>query len=174
MSAPSTRASAAAYLEKLYRHATWHEIRQVVRYFAAGILVSLGYTVTVVYLVEYLHWGSPSLANAVSFALWTPVSYLAHRFFTFRFDGSYESSALRFVVTFLGKLGASLAVMALVEFLGLYYVYGVIANWIAIPLGAYLTLRLWVFEAGSAPETRDQTPRCVEREDAVSARNAAC
>jgi putative flippase GtrA len=116
----------------------------VVRYFLAGVAISIGYTATIIGLVEWLGWTSMG-ANAVSFTLWTPVSYLAHREFTFRFGGEYFGSPLRFGITFLVKLSTSVIIMAAVTHLGAHYLVGVLLNWIVIPLIAYIMLDSWVF-----------------------------
>jgi putative flippase GtrA len=119
---------------------------RLLRYFLAGVTVSVGYTITVVGLVEWLGWRNPVAANAASFALWTPVSYLAHREFTFRFDGDYAGSAARFLITFLVKLLASVVVMiAVIDILHAHYLVGVLLNWIVVPLVSYVALDLWVF-----------------------------
>jgi putative flippase GtrA len=120
------------------------------RYFFAGVAVSLGYTATIVFMMEWLGWGSASLANAVSFLLWTPVSYIAHRDFTFRHDGAYAASAGRFAVTILAKFLTSVAVVALItEHYGQHYMFSVLANWVAIPLANYFALKLWVFRSAA-------------------------
>ena len=119
---------------------------KIVRYLVAGIAVSIGYTLTVVCLVEFVGWGSPSLANLSSFLLWTPVSYIVHRDFTFRFDGEMRASAVKFLVTFLIKLVATVIVVVVaMRFFGAHYIFGVLANWIVVPLVTYAVLNLWVF-----------------------------
>lgn len=135
------------------------EVRKIFRYFAGGFAVSMGYTFTVVLLMEVLHWQSATLASTVSFLIWTPASYLTHRRFTFGFKGAYEESAFKFGVTFLGKLLTSIAVVALLtDWLHLSYIYGVLANWIAIPLVTYVVLRIWVFNELDTKSVKASTP----------------
>lgn len=131
----------------LLRHLTeMSDPATLARYFIAGVVVSLGYTLTVVIMIEWLGWHDPVTANAVSLCLWTPLSYIAHRDFTFRFDGASGASALKFALTFTAKLLVSALVVSLAtEILGIHYIFGVLANWIAIPLATYLILKLWVF-----------------------------
>jgi putative flippase GtrA len=120
---------------------------QLVRYFIAGVAVSLGYTFTIVALVSWLDVMGPDAANVVSFTMWTIISYVAHREFTFRFDGEYGGSAIRFIFVFLFKLGASVAVFAAINhFYQSSYLIGVIVNWVVLPVVSYLALKLWVFQ----------------------------
>jgi putative flippase GtrA len=119
------------------------------RYLFVGVAVSLGYTTTVIGLIEGLGWSSPGGANAVSFALWTPVSYLAHREFTFRSGGEYVGSGFRFGITFLVKFLTSVIIMAVVtNYIDAHYLAGVLLNWVAVPLVTYIVLDLWVFSHG--------------------------
>lgn len=124
------------------------EYLKIARYFVAGVGVSVGYTITVVAMMEWLGWRSPSTANAVSFILWTPVSYIAHRDFTFRFDGEYAASASKFTVTFVARFLTSIVMVAAIsEYWHLHYIVPVLANWVALPIITYAVLRLWVFRA---------------------------
>jgi putative flippase GtrA len=120
---------------------------RLIRYAFAGVAVSLGYTFTIVALVEW--WGlmRAEAANAVSLTLWTIISYFVHREFTFRFDGRYGDSAARFVFVFVLKLLASVAIIALItRYYQSSYLIGVLLNWVVLPLISYITLKLWVFE----------------------------
>jgi putative flippase GtrA len=118
----------------------------IVRYFFAGVAVSLGYTFTIIILVEQLRWCGPAWASAISFLLWTPVSYFAHREFTFRFDHRHRAAATKYFVSFLLRLGASaLVVVVAIDYLHLHYLVGVLMNWIVLPLINYFVLRFWVF-----------------------------
>jgi putative flippase GtrA len=126
-----------------------HPSFSIGRYLFAGGAVTLGYTVTIIIMMEWLGWTSASLANAVSFLLWTPVSYIAHRDFTFRHNGGYAASAGKFAVTIVAKFLTSVAVVALItEYNHLHYMFSVFANWFAIPLANYFALKLWVFRGG--------------------------
>jgi putative flippase GtrA len=118
---------------------------RLVRYLVAGVAVSLGYTFTIVALVDWLTL-SAELANAISLALWTIISYKVHREFTFRFDGAYVSSVARFISVFALKLLASIAVIAFVtRYSQKSYLIGVAVNWIVLPLISYVGMKLWVF-----------------------------
>ena len=120
---------------------------RLIRYFVAGVSVSLGYTLTIIALVD---WGpalNPELANVVSFLLWTVASYLAHRGFTFRFEGAYGDSAFRFIVVSAVKLLASMAVMVLItRYYESSYLVGILLNWVVLPLISYVVMKVWVFQ----------------------------
>ena len=142
---------------------TTSESLRLVRYFIAGVGVSFGYTITVVAFMELLHWRSAVTANTVSFLLWTPVSFAVHRSFTFRCDGRYAESAIKFGATFLGKLVTSIAVVAAIcDYFELHYIFAVLANWIALPLVVYIILKLWVFGGAGSTSSRllEKVIRC--------------
>jgi putative flippase GtrA len=120
----------------------------IVRYFFAGVAVSLGYTLTVIVLVEQLKWFGPVWASAIGFVLWTPASYFAHREFTFRFDREHRGAVIKYSVSFLLRLaGSALVVIGAIEYLHLHYVVGVLMNSIVLPLINYFVLKFWVFAA---------------------------
>lgn len=118
----------------------------LLRYFVAGVAVSLGYTVTVVAIVEWAKWTGPEAASAISFVLWTPASYLAHRQFTFRFTDAHGLPLIKYFVSFLLRLAASAAVVIIaINYFHLHYIVGVLMNWIVLPTLNYFVLKLWVF-----------------------------
>ena len=120
---------------------------RLIRYALAGVVVSLGYTFTIVALVEW--WGlmRAEAANTVSLILWTIIPYVIHREFTFRFDGRYGDSVARFIFVFVLKLLASSAVIAVItRYYQSSYIIGVLVNWVVLPLISYIAMKLWVFE----------------------------
>jgi putative flippase GtrA len=143
----------------LWRQSGWRAFRhsqrlKLARYALAGIAISMGYTLTVILLVEGLSWMSPALASAVSFALWTPVSYLVHRDFTFLFAvaAGQLAAIVKFTISFFVRLGtAAYTVQLMSGFFGSHYLVGVFANWIVLPLISYLIMDWWVFR--SPPES---------------------
>lgn len=136
----------ASKVVELIRLAHFSERLELLRFAVAGVGVSLGYTITVVLLVELRGWQSPAAANLLSFLLWTPISYFVHRDFTFRFGGRSRSAALKFFATFIAKLLASVIVVGLAtRAFGAHYIFGVLANWVVLPLISYLVLKVWVF-----------------------------
>jgi putative flippase GtrA len=135
-----------------------HANYRIVRYLFAGVAVSLGYTFTVLLLVEWSGLLRPAWASAASFVLWTPISYVAHRDFTFRFDGAHRSAATKYLVAFLLRFAASALVVAGIEYLSFHYLLGVLLNWAVLPLINYVVLSFWVFREGSA--VKDMAGAC--------------
>jgi putative flippase GtrA len=128
----------------------WMTIRQnrrltFFRYAIVGVAVSTGYTVNVILFVEFLGWGNPEFASALSFLIWTPISYLGHRDFTFLFAGDPVSSAIKFAVAFVARLAVSSYTVHVATLFGMHYLVGVLANWIVLPAISYFVLDLWVF-----------------------------
>lgn len=118
----------------------------IVRYFFAGVAVSLGYTFTVIIFVEQLRWFGPAWASAVSFLLWTPVSYFVHRDFTFRFDRGHRAASVKYFVSFVLRFVASASVIVVaIDYLHFHYLVGALTNWIVLPMINYFVLRFWVF-----------------------------
>jgi len=119
---------------------------RLVRYFLAGTAVSIGYTLTIVALVDGFGAASPETASAFSLVFWSVPSYLAHRSFTFRFAGGIGGSAARFLFVLVLKLLVSVGLMALItRVYGDSYLIGIALNWIALPLVAYVAMKAWVF-----------------------------
>jgi putative flippase GtrA len=120
---------------------------RLIRYLVAGVAVSLGYSLTVFVLVDRVALFGPEAANIVSLTLWTIISYLVHREFTFRFDGAYRGSMGRFIFIFILKLLASVAVIALTtRYYKSSYLIGVVLNWVVLPLISYVAMKFWVFQ----------------------------
>lgn len=121
---------------------------RLIRYLVAGVAISLGYTITIVALVDWLSLVNAEVANVISLILWTIISYRVHRQFTFRFDGAYGKSMARFIFIFGLKMVASIAVIAFVTRNSQNpYLIGVVANWIVLPLVSYVGMKLWVFRS---------------------------
>ena len=95
----------------LFGRAARSDRLRLIRYLIAGVAISLGYTFTIIALVDWLSFVNAEVANAISLVLWTIISYKVHREFTFRFDGAYGDSIARFTFIFGLKLIASIAVI---------------------------------------------------------------
>lgn len=141
----------ATPLLTLARVVTRSDHFRLIRYLGAGVAVSLGYSLTIVALVDWVALLGPEAANVVSLILWTIISYLVHREFTFRFDGNYRGSAARFIFIFVLKLLASVAVIAVtIRYYKSSYLIGVFLNWVVMPLISYVAMKLWVFQDTSS------------------------
>ncbi|HEY5126100.1 MAG TPA: GtrA family protein [Bradyrhizobium sp.] len=141
---------AMQFVSRLLQDLYQNDQLKIVRYFFAGVVVSIGYTITVVVLVEYVGWTNPSLASATSFLVWTPISYYAHRDFTFGFEGGNSAASAKYVISFLLRFAASVVVVAVAVHLKWHYIVGVFFNWGMLPLVNYFVLHFWVF--------RDRSP----------------
>lgn len=121
---------------------------KLVRYGVSGVAISVGYTASVVLLVEFCGWTMPALASAASFVIWTPVSYFVHRNFTFRFAGGQTAASIKFGLAFLARLAASAYTVHLAaETFGSSYLIGVLTNWFLLPLINYTVMNFWVFRS---------------------------
>jgi putative flippase GtrA len=139
--------AADALLRRLASMVVRSDHFRLIRYLVAGVAVSLGYTLTVIVLVDRAAVFGPEAANVVSLILWTIISYLVHREFTFRFDGAYRGSMGRFIFIFILKLLASVAVIALTtRYYKSSYLIGVVLNWVVLPLISYVAMKFWVFQ----------------------------
>ena len=139
--------ASVAALWTTFRHARGFRL---VRYATAGIAVSVGYTLTVLLFVDTWHWLEPPEASAVSFLVWTPLSYIAHRDFTFLFTGAEGPAMVKFILAFVLRLGISAYSVQLAMQLGQSYLVGVAANWVLLPLISYVIMDLWVFRAAAS------------------------
>jgi len=130
------------------------------RYFIAGTAISLGYTFTIVALVDWFPLARAEIANVISLVFWTIISYVIHREFTFRFDGEYGGSVVRFIFVFTAKLIASIGCMTITtRYYQSSYLIGVIVNWVVLPLSSYLALKLWVFQSALKMSLRPRVKR---------------
>jgi putative flippase GtrA len=134
---------------------------KIVRYIVFGTAVSIGYTLNVVALVRLLPWLSPELSSALSFVIWTPLSYVGHRNFTFTFTGRLSASGVRFFAAFVARLVASAYTVHLATLFEMNYMVGVLANWIVLPLISYFILDFWVFRRPK-PAADDAAPPSEE------------
>lgn len=136
----------------LFGRAARSDRLRLIRYLIAGVAISLGYTFTIIALVDWLSFVNAEVANAISLVLWTIISYKVHREFTFRFDGAYGDSIARFTFIFGLKLIASIAVIFFfTRYSQTSYLIGVVVNWIVLPLVSYVGMKLWVFRSHVLP-----------------------
>jgi putative flippase GtrA len=162
------KVAAVTLFPRLTRVVTRSDQFGLIRYLVAGVGVSLGYSLTIVVLVDWVALVSPEAANVLSLILWTTISYVVHREFTFRFDGNYGGSATRFIFIFLLKLLASVAVIAVItRYYQSSYLIGVLLNWVVMPLISYVAMKLWVFQLGPTSWSRRIPPLDVCRRQPI-------
>ncbi len=129
----------ASFLILRWSRRSWTQFRgdprlKLLRYAAAGVAVSAGYTLTVILLVDGLGWIEPVSASALSFVIWTPISYVVHRDFSFLFTGRQAAAVLKFLIAFVVRLAAAAYTVHLATAVfGQSYLVGVLANWIVLP-----------------------------------------
>jgi putative flippase GtrA len=123
---------------------------KLLRYAVSGVLISIGYSISAIAFVDW-HWLGPAMASAVSFVLWTPISYYVHRDFTFLFEGEQIPAMAKFVASFVVRLIASAYTVQIAATLGLSYIVGLLANWLVLPLLNYVILHFWVFRTADEP-----------------------
>jgi len=141
------KVTADALFLRLARFVTRSDHFRLIRYLVAGVAVSLGYSLTIVALVDWAALLGPEAANVVSLTLWTIISYLVHREFTFRFDGAHRGPVARFILIFVLKLLASVSVIAVTtRYYKSSYLIGVFLNWVVLPLISYVAMKFWVFK----------------------------
>jgi putative flippase GtrA len=131
---------------------------KLLRYVVSGVAISTGYTITVLLLVSTFQVMGPVGASTLSFITWTPLSYVVHRDFSFRYNGAQVAAAMKFLVTFAVRLIASAYVVHFsTQVMGWSYLVGVFANWVVLPIINYLVLSLWVFALPLSAEAQRLT-----------------
>lgn len=89
----------------------------------------------------------PKLASVYAYVVSIFVNFAGQRRFTFRSDASLLPEALRFCVVHGVNIGVSwLIALVVVQWLGLHFVFGILATLLVIPLSTYVLLNLWVFQ----------------------------
>jgi len=143
-------------MKRALRYFVHGEQLRLMRYLVSGVAISTAYTVTVLLLVSTFQVMGPVPASTLSFLIWTPISYAVHRDFTFRYEGSQQAAVVKFLITFVARLGASAYVVYFsTQVMGWNYLVGVFGNWVVLPLINYIVLTLWVF---AMPTSSDRRP----------------
>ncbi len=109
----------------------------------------------------------PKLASVYAYVVSIFVNFAGQRRFTFRSDASLLPEALRFCVVHGVNIGVSwLIALVVVQWLGLHFVFGILATLLVIPLSTYVLLNLWVFQnatkgvkADASPDSHGATPK---------------
>ncbi len=119
-------------------------IAQLFRFAVSGGLSTLLYGVFSIFLTYFTTW-SVNGVHALSFLLCVPVSYLLQRSFTFRFDGTYTKSLIRFFMLMLTTFAISVVAVNVVDGLGYHRLVGVISVMVVVPITSYLAMQHWIF-----------------------------
>ena len=120
-------------------------VSKLLRYGAVGILGAVVHMSTLFALVE-THSAKPIAATTSGFILALLISYLANRFWTFGFSGSYWASMIKYCVVSLIGLGLNILIIKLfTDVLELWYGWGALTAVVAVALNNFLLNNAWTF-----------------------------
>lgn len=120
-------------------------VAKLLRYGAVGVLGAATHMSTLFVLVE-THSAEPIAATTAGFILALLVSYLANRFWTFGFSGSYWASMIKYCLVSLIGLGLNILIIKLfTDMLGLWYGWGALTAVVAVALNNFLLNNAWTF-----------------------------
>ena len=120
-------------------------LSRLLRYGVVGVLGAVVHMSTLFLLVE-MHLADPVAATTAGFILALLISYLANRFWTFGFSGSYWASMIKYCVVSLIGLGLNILIIKLfTDVLGLWYGWGAMAAVVAVALNNFLLNNAWTF-----------------------------
>jgi putative flippase GtrA len=89
----------------------------------------------------------PKLASVYAYVVSIFVNFAGQRRFTFASQNSILPEVLRFCVVHGVNIGVSyLITLAVVQWFGLHFIFGIAATLLVIPLSTYVLLTLWVFQ----------------------------
>lgn len=136
--------------ERMALPAAWRAaLGRLLRYGLVGGGMSLLFSA----LVAAMVWLGldPVLASALAFMLVLIPGFLAHRAVTFGDRARHPAQISRFFITNASAFCLAIGGMyAITHILHLSYVYGIVWNFLAIPLVNYGILSVWVFRARQA------------------------
>lgn len=118
---------------------------RVIRYIAVGGGVTLFYSALTIGFIKGGIISDPTFASGTSFVLTQPLSFLAHRRFTYADAGEDMRQWQRFGVIALTGFAITIGVMQFVMLLKWPYQIGLIVGWVLIPIANFLINAFWVF-----------------------------
>jgi putative flippase GtrA len=122
---------------------------RLVRYGMVGIVISIAYSLCVMFFVSTAVVHSATWASVAAFIIILPIAYAGHRRITF-FDVASDSfQPLRFVVSaifgfFISTGGMYVATNVFAR----SYLFGIALNWALIPAVNFAVYLIWVFRVG--------------------------
>ena len=131
---------------------------RVIRYILVGGGVTLFYSLVTVGLVSGHVCNDPTLASAIAQLVTFPLSFLAHRTFTYADVAPDAAQWQRFAVIAASNFVITTSVMKSVDLLGWPYWIALIVGWVLIPFVNYTINAIWVFRARSFLGLSKQTP----------------
>jgi len=129
-------------------------VERILRYGCVGIATSLLYSILVIVCIHVFQTISPTIVSLLAFIFAIPFSYAAHRLVTFEDRPHDAFQPLRFVVsTAMSFLVAVGGMYWITEVAGKSYLFGVMWNWLVIPVMNFILYMYWVFR-GAQDERR--------------------
>ena len=87
------------------------------------------------------------VASTIGYLAALPLSFVAHRQYTFVAGGIVWREAIRFIAVHIANIGISIGTMALaVDGFDLGYGFGVAGALVLVPLVAFILMNFWVFQ----------------------------
>ncbi|MGF1484058.1 MAG: GtrA family protein [Opitutales bacterium] len=130
---------------------------RILRFAAIGGVATLVHFLTYAAMLE-LAGLPPLIANTVAFGVAFVVSFVGHRWITFRCRRNFLQSLPRFFSLALAGFGLNqLLVYLSVYPLGLGEYPGAIAAVVVVPVFTFMLSRLWVFDPDSADAVKPAT-----------------
>ena len=127
-----------------------HLFARVVRFGIIGGLAGVVYAAVTTLLFKGAGI-APVAASIGGYCISVPVSFLCHRGFSFRSQGHWTVEALRFAVAqVLNITVTALAMQGAVAYLGVSFVWGMVAAVVLVPVANFLLMNFWVFRSRQA------------------------
>lgn len=121
---------------------TFHEFFMIARFGMVGLIATVVHLFAASFFFMVLGLNE-LLSNLMAFFIAFPVSFLGHKYFTFRVSGS---STKFFAVSASAFFLNNLLLIAFIEFTSLKGVYAIGFALILMPLIVFLFSRYWVFQ----------------------------
>lgn len=120
-------------------------VSKALRFGLVGALSSAIFSIVTAACVRL--WGiDPKLASIAGYLASMPVNFVCNRRFSFRSEGTLTRDLSRFIGLHAGNIVlTSLSMGAIVDILGLHYLFGVVAAVVLVPLVNFFALNWWVF-----------------------------
>lgn len=118
------------------------DIFQPFRFLVVGALATATHMVVAALLFILFTAPSPYLVNFIAFTVAFTVSFLGHRYITFKTDGSFS----RFLLVAIGGFLANNAMLTVGLALGVKSLSAVIIATAIVPVLTYLASSLWAFK----------------------------
>ena len=117
------------------------------RFGLVGVANGLVYAGVTALLVRQFA-ADPTLASVIGYCASVPLGFVGHRRFSFRSDGHWSAEAIRFCVIQATNIAITAGAMhGATGWLGISYLWGIVAAVVLVPLANFACLNLWVFRS---------------------------